>query len=305
MANSTLLGLFQNTLQGMGVQGFGQPSAVISNTAQDIVQTLALINSGGDELARKHYWQAGSIQYNFEATYFAYTGTTTSGSQSITSMSSIVSLDTTFMVTGTGIPQDTFVTAATGTTVTINREATASGTAVALTFSKVLFAFPSDFDRLIDGTQWDKSKHWGMLGPLTPQQWEWLRSGWISTGTRIRYRPFGAYFAIWPPLGAEEQLSYEYQSKNWVLVTAGTLPSKQSFTVDTDTCIFPDALMRLLIKLKYLEAKGLDTTAAYRDFMAQRDLAIAHDAGSPTLSMAPRPSSILIDWNNIPDAGYG
>lgn len=305
MANSTLLSLFQNTLQGMGVAGYGSPATVIGNTAQDVVQTLALVNQGGDELAREHNWQAAAKQYNFTETYYAYTGDTTSGSTSITNMSSIANLDSTFMVVGTGIDQDTFVVSASVTTVVMSRAATASGTGTTLTFSKTLNAFPSDFDRPVDRTQWDKSKHWEMLGPSTAQQWNWLKSGWISTGPRIRFRPMGGYFAIWPPLGTTENLSYEYQSKYWVLVTAGTAVSKQAFSVDTDTCIFPDPLMRLMIKLKYYEAKNFDTTAIYREFMVQKDIAKANDAGSPTLNMAPRPADILIGWNNIPDSNYG
>ena len=117
----------------------------------------------------------------------------------------------------------------------------------------------------------------------------------------------GGYFQIWPPLGATESLSYEYQSKNWALVTAATtpVPTKQSFTVDTDTCIFPDALMRAMIRLKYYEAKGFDTTAFYSGYRQQVDIAKASDAGGRTLSMAPRMGDILIGWGNIPDSGYG
>ncbi len=306
MANSTLLSLVQASLQSMGVATYGNPSTVIANTNQDVVQTLALVNMAGDELAHEFNWQAATLQYNFTATFYQYTGTTTSGSTAITGMSSIANLDSTFMVTGTGIDQDTFVTTAAVSTVNLNRAATASGSTT-LYFSKVLFAYPSDFDRPVDRTQWDKSKHWEMLGPETAQQWEWLKSGWISTGPRIRFRPFGGYFATWPPLGATESLAYEYVSKYWVLATAPSTPAptKQAFTVDTDTCIFPDAMMRALIRLKYFEAKGFDTTAMVKAFITQRDLAKANDAGSPTLSMNARPASTLLGFENIPDAGYG
>jgi len=309
MANGSILSLIQNTLQGMGVAGYAQPATVIANTNQDIVQVLALVNSEGDALAHERDWEAQQIQYIFSTPFYTYTGTTTSGSTSVTAMSSTVGLTTTptyFMVTGAGIPQDCFITAAGGGTVTLAQAATASGT-VSLTFSQVLFAPPADFDRQIDRTHWDKSKRWEMLGPSTPQQREWLRSGFISTGPRVRYSYMGGYFMIWPPLGTTESLSYEYVSKYWVLATAPTLltPTKAAFTVDTDTCIFPDALMRALIKLKYFEVKGFDTTAYYRDYMQQRDLAKANDGGSQTLAMNPRPASILIGWENLPDSQYG
>lgn len=305
MANQTLLQLFQNTMQGMGVTTYGLPATVIGNTNQDVVQTLALVNSAGRALAREKDWQHMQVQYNFTATTFSYTGDTTSGSTSITNMSSIASLDSTFMVTGTGIEQDTFVVSANATTVVLNRAATATGTTTALTFSKVLFALPADFDRPIDRTQWDKSKHWEMLGPSTPQQQEWLRSGYISTGPRVRFWMKGGYFQIWPPLGATESLAYEYLSKYWVLATAATAVSKIGFTVDTDTCIFPDPLMECLIRLKYFEVKGFDTTAMKLEYVQQLDIAKANDGGSQTLNMAPRQSSVLIGWENIPPTGYG
>ena len=310
MANSTILALLQNTLQGMGVQAYGQPASVIGNTNQDIVQVLALINAEGDALAHERDWQAQQTQYIFQTAYYTYTGDVTSGSTTVSNMSSTTGLTSNpgyFQVTGEGIPQDCFITAAGGGTVTLAQEATATDTTVSLTFSQILFPPPSDFDRQIDRTHWDKSKHWEMLGPSTPQQREWLRSGYISTGPRVRYSYMGGYFMIWPPLGTEESLSYEYVSKYWVLATAPTTlaPTKQAFTVDTDTCIFPDALMRALIKLKYFEVKGFDTTAYYRDYSQQRDLAKANDSGSQTLAMNPRPASILIGWENIPDSQFG
>ena len=312
MANATLLSLFQTTMQGMGVATYGLPATVISNTNQDVVQTLALVNAGGDELVREHTqgWQALSKQYIFSAVYYTYTGTTTADSTTLSALSSTTGLTTNptyFMPVGGSIPQDTFLVSvnAGASTAVMSQAATATASSVSITFSQVLFALPSDFDSQIDRTHWDKSKHWEMLGPETPQQREWLRSGWISTGPRVRYWYLGGYFQIWPPLGSTEVLAYEYKSKWWIYATGAATTTKQLFTVDTDTTIWPDALMRAMIRLKYLEAKGLDTTAAMRVYTAQRDMAIANDAGSPTLSMNPQRNNILISYNNIPDSGYG
>lgn len=307
MANSTLLSLMQTTMQGMGVAGYGLPATVISNTNQDVVQTLALVNAEAGAVAREHQWQALRTQYLFTATYFAYTGNATINSLNLTGMSSVASLDSTFAVTGTGVAQDSYVASAAATTVVMNQVATASttGGTTTYTFSKVRFAPPSDFDRPVDRTQWDKSKHWEMLGPITAQQEEWLRSGYISTGPRIRYWMQQGYFQIWPPLGVTESLSYEYMSKYWIFATAATAPTKELFTVDTDTCIFPDPLMRAMIRLKYFEAKGFDTTAYLKAYNSALDLAKAHDAGNQTLAMNPRPGSILIGYGNIPDGNYG
>lgn len=310
MANSTVLALFQSTMQGMGVTSYGMPATVVGNTNQDVVQLLAMVNAAGDELSREYNWQSASAQYNFTAVYYTYTADLSTSSTTITNLSSTTGLTTNptyFMPTGTGIPQDTFLVSVNAglQTAVLSRTPETAGTTVSLTFSQVLFPFPSDFDRQIDRTHWDKSRHWEVLGPKTPQEWEWLKSGYISSGPRIRYRPFGGLFAIWPPLGSTESLSYEYQSKYWIYATASTTLTKQAFTVDSDTCMFPDPLMRSLIKLKYFEMKGFDTTALYRDYLRQLDIAKAADAGSPTLSMNPNISEVLIGWDNIPDSGYG
>ena len=162
---------------------------------------------------------------------------------------------------------------------------------------------PSDYDRQIDRTHWDKTQHWMMIGPETAQQWEWLTSGYISTGPRVRYRIFGNKFQIWPPQGTQHYLGFEYISKAWAATTAGV--AKNSFTVDTDTCIFPDRLMVLGLKLKYFEIKSFDTTALWRDYNMQLEIAKTADQGAATLSFAPRISTVLIGWENVPDSGYG
>ena len=170
-------------------------------------------------------------------------------------------------------------------------------------FQKVKYAMPSDYDATIPRTHWDKSKRWEMLGPEDAQQWEWLLSGYISTGPRIRWRIFQNMFQIWPGVSYNELLGFEYRSKAWAEGSDGT--AKNSFTADTDTCIYPDRLMVLGTKLKYFEAKGFDTTAMYRDYLSELETSIAQNTSAANLSFAPRPGTVLIGYDNIPDSGYG
>jgi hypothetical protein len=296
---TSMLSLVQ---QATGEMGVSVPSSVAGNLTQDVIQQLALLNSAGYELLRQYEWQALTIEYRFYTAFYQYTGTATGGTNTLTGMSSIANLDTTFTVTGTGIPQDTYVQSAVGATVTLTQNANLTSTGT-YTFGKTKYAFPADYDRLIDRTDWDKSKHWEMLGPESAQQWQWLKSGYISTGPRIRFRPMGGYFQVFPLLSTNEYLGFEYLSKNWATNASGA--SQASFIADSDTCIWPDRLMVLGLKKKYFEAKGFDTASLQRDYDMQLDLAKAHDHGSPTLSLAPRLSNILIGWENIPDSNYG
>lgn len=305
-SRQSVLTLFQTALQGLGVAGSGQPTSVVGNASADVVQALALVTAAGDEVARSFQWQAMTNECRFTTVFYQYTANNTSGQATLTGMSSVTGLDATFGVTGTGIPQDTYIKSVDSSSqITLTNSTTNGGSTATYTFTRLLYNMPSDFDRLIDRTDYDKSKHWEMLGPQTAQQWQWLKSAYISTGPRIRFRPLGNYFQIWPNLGAAELLGFEYISKNWILASTDQTPSKKLFSADTDSCVFPDALMIALIKLKYYEAKGLDTTNLAKAYNDQLDLAKAHDQGSPTLSMSPRISSVLIGWENIPDSNYG
>jgi hypothetical protein len=296
-----MLQLVQQVTNELGVP---TPTTVAGNTNQDVTQILALMNAGGYELLRKADWRELTIPYSFFTEYTTTTGTYTTTALTITGIPSTAGLDTTYMVVGTGIPNATFVSSVDSSTqVTLSNYSTSNVTAGTIYFQKVKYALPDDYDSIVPRTQWDKSKHWEMLGPESAQQWEWLLSGFISTGPRIRWRLLGGYFQIWPGYSANENLGFEYRSKGWALSAAGAV--KNSFTVDTDTCIYPDRLMVLSTKLKYFQAKGFDTTALYRDYLTEFETSVGQDTSAANLSFAPRLGSVLIGWDNIPDSGYG
>jgi len=296
---ATMLQLVQ---QATGEMGLTVPNYVAGNTQQDVIQQLALLNAVGYEIAREFEWEAICKEYRFYTQYITTTGTLINGSQIVTGIPSTAGIDTTYMVIGTGVATDVYVQSVdSATQVTLSVAAAQSGT-VTLNFCKTKYSNPSDFDRQIDRTQWDKTKHWEMLGPETPQQWQWLKSGFIATGPRIRFRRLGGYFQTWPPIAAAELLGMEYVSSNWAIDALGS--DKSSFTVDTDTCVFPDRLMVLGLKNKYFKVKGFGPIYE-SEYDAQLNMAKANDKGAITLSFAPQISQLLIGVANLPDTGYG
>jgi hypothetical protein len=297
---STLLQLVQ---QATGEMGLTQPTQVVGNTAADVVQIYSLINSVGYEIQRDHNWEALDKEYRFYTVYTTLTCTLVANSVNVTTVESTTGLSNLYIVTGTGINQDTYVNTVTGAnSLTLSQAATTSGV-YTLYFSQAKYVLPSDWDRQVDRTHYDKSKRWEMLGPTSAQQWQFLKSSYISTGPRIRYRILGGYFQVWPAMNTSEYLGFEYMSNAWATSSAGVTQS--SFLNDSDTCIFPDRLMVTALKKKYFEIKGFDATAFTRDYLQQLSFAKANDSGSATLSFAPVPGSVLIGFENIPDANYG
>ena len=302
---STLLQLVQNASVEMGL---AMPQTVVGNTAADVQQLYYLANALGGELAREYPWEALNISYSWYSQFTQSDGVILEGTNTITgvdpaAVAFINSIGATkFQVQGEGVIQNTSIVSASGTSVVITGVATGDGSGNYV-FGQTQYDLPSGFDRITDRTQYDKSKRWEMLGPETPQQWQWLKSSYISTGPRIRWRIMGSEFQIWPLTSTNEYLGFEYITTNWAFNSSGTqIPQ---FASDSDTCCFPDRLMILGLKKKYFEIKGFDTSAFQRDYDMQLNIAKANDQGSPTLSLAPRTANVLIGWENIPDANYG
>jgi hypothetical protein len=303
--SSTMLQLVQ---QVTGELNLNVPSFVVGNQSQDVQQVLALMNAAGYELTKEYDWQALEKEYRFYTQYLNTTGTTTTNGYNITDVTAtsgtvaVSALDSTFSVTGYNVPQDTYVTGVAGTTVTVGQKLSGDGNG-AILFSQTEYPLPPDYETITDNTHWDKTKHWQMLGPESAQQWQWLKSGYIATGPRVRWRILGDKFQIWPPMNTQEYLGFEYRSKGWAESSTGTV--KNSFTADSDTTFFDDRVMVLYTKLKYFQVKSFDTTALQQDYQRYLQVAKANDKGSATLSFAPYPTKVLIGYANIPDTGYG
>ena len=299
--SATLLQLVQQFSRETAL--FAYPTVAASSSDDGVLQAVGLLNAAGYELTREYEWQWITKANLITAVQFTRTGLATGGGLILDHNIFLVP-DSTYQVSGPGVNQGTFVLSMSGTdNVQLTQNAADAPAGSVYTFGQVRYTMPTDYDRQIDRTHWDKTRHWEMLGPETAQQWEWLLSGYISTGPRIRYRIFGDYFQIWPMVANNEILGFEYISNAWALDTNGV--AQTSLVADTDTCVFPDRLMVLALKRKMWEIKGFDTQAIERDYQAQLSIAKANDAGSATLSMAPSISGILIGYENIPDSGYG
>jgi hypothetical protein len=282
------------------------PTFVAGNQSQDVQQILALMNGAGYDLVKEYDWQALQVQYRFYTQAINTTGTTVNGSYSLIINQNIdlSAVNKQWQVTGTNINQDTYVVSANNTTKEIVLSQMASGTGTGeIVLSQVAYTLPPDFETITDRTQWDKTKHWEALGGETAQQWQWLKSGYISTGPRIRWRILDNQFQIWPPMNTNEYLGWEYRSKGWARASNGDI--KNSFTQDSDYTVFDDRLMVLYTKLKYFQVKSFDTTALMQDYQRYLSVVKANDKGAPNLSFAPYPSKVLIGYANIPDTGYG
>jgi hypothetical protein len=297
----TMLELIQ---AATGELGLPVPTYVAGNPNRATVQQLALLNSVGRNALRGYMWQWQQIEHRFYVNSSVQNGNVVENSNVISGLADTSQFSTQWMLTGNGILQDTYITnVVDATTIIISQPANGTYPAASITFCQTQYDLPSDYDHTVPRTHWDKSKHWEMLGPETQQQWEWLKSSYISTGPRIRWMISGNTFQIWPIIDTDDFLGFNYISNGWAFNAGDT--RQTSLVADTDYCIYPDAMMITGLKYRYFEIKGFDTTDLKDQWTEQLLIARAQDASAPTLSMAPRLSNVLIDWSQIPDSGYG
>ena len=297
----TLLEIAQECAQEIGIK---TPATVVGNSNQQVSQLLALINRTGRMVAREYNWRRQEIEYVFETTpATSLTGDVSAGGV-ISSLSSTSALSVGMLVTGEGLQTWAEIASIdSATQVTLNLSATA-GSSVSLTFAIQEYALPSGFDRMVGSTQWDRTNFWPNAGPKSAQEWAWLKGGVISTGPRYRYRIYGNNMRFTPAPTAATTLSYEYISKSWVIPTAGSVPTKEKFNLDSDTCIFNDDLIVLGSKYQWYKTKGLDFSLALAEYGRALSTSKAQDTPSPVLSLSPEPASILISPYNVPESGY-
>ena len=280
-------------------------TSVAGNPNTDVQQILALMNAAGYELVKEYDWQALQVQYRFYTQAITTDATSTNGSTTLTIVggTSLAGVTNQWGITGTNINQDTqVVTVNSPSIITMSQQASGTGSGQVV-LAQTAYDLPFDFERITNRTQWDKTKRWEALGPEDAQQWQWLKSGYISTGPRIRWRILDNQFQIWPPMNTNEYLGWEYKSKGWARSPTGVV--QNSFTADNDTTVLDDRLIVLSTKLKYFQIKSFDTTALQQDYFRYLNVCKAQDKGAANLSFAPYPAKVLIGYANIPDTGYG
>jgi len=298
--------LLQLVDQVSGELGLSQPAAVIGSTNNQTVQLLALAQRLGKDLVREFEWQRLVKAYVLQTTAgISTTGTITAGSKVITSMGTTVGLEVGNVVTGTGqAPYAEILTIDSGTQVTLNTPVATSTAAVSMTFAKQDYAMPTDFDRMISDTNWDRTNHWRNLGTKTSQEWQWLQGGIISVGPRERYRIYNNRLRIFQALTSIYTFAFEYVSNYWVMSSGATQGDKGAYSVDTDTAVFPDDLMLAGLKFYFLKAKKLDYAIELGEFMRALSYTKAQDVPVPAQSLAPIGMNPLVGPWSVQDGNW-
>lgn len=185
------------------------------------------------------------------------------------------------------------------------------GTTVQNPLLSGFYDLPADFGDFIDQTGWSPvtgGSGMPLGGPLSEQDWSYLVNTNLASSTiYVSFKISQGQFQILPNPGPTGViLNFNYQSRYWVAVTAApTVPVKDKPTLSTDVILFEPILMVKFLKLRYLEAKGFDTTAAVAQFLNMMSSWTGNDKAAQILNTARSRIFPYLGWRNIPETNYG
>lgn len=147
-------------------------------------------------------------------------------------------------------------------------------------------ALPADYDRMINGTFFNRTRNRHVEGPLNAVEYQRYKASTttiIFDACRIR----GNALLLAPTATAGDEYAFEYISRYWVATAAAsTTPAQSSWQADTDVGMLSEELMTLGVTWRFLRAKGLDYAEAFRTYEAQLMLAQTRDTPHRTVTLA-------------------
>lgn len=81
------------------------------------------------------------------------------------------------------------------------------------------YAFPSDYGRMVDQTIWNRTNRLPVGGPLSPQQYEFIKARLAGTVFNVLFRELSGQFTAYPDAATPGNyaISYEYISNAWLI----------------------------------------------------------------------------------------
>lgn len=171
------------------------------------------------------------------------------------------------------------------------------------------YDMPDDFGYILNQTSWDKTNNVPMGGPLSAQDWTYLKGRGLASNTlyasfRIAQGNFNVFPAP-PPEGLD--LSFEYISSDWVYdPSTNPVSYKKGINQASDIPLFDKTLITRALKVKYLESGGFDTQKAQADYNQIFAFLTGTEKGAGVLNAGMGGSGIpYLSSYNVGDTGFG
>jgi hypothetical protein len=184
--------------------------------------------------------------------------------------------------------------------ITMRREHTFATTAASS------YSLPDYFDRIVNGTVWDRTNYRQMIGPMTSTEWQKYKST-DATAVYSLFRIYsdsagGKVIEIYPDTDTGNTIAFEYTDSRYVLSPTSDLQT--NVQDDGDTFVFDDEVVEAGTAWRLLRMLGLNYDDEKAEYLKLIDERRANDAGAPVLDLQLG-SSFMGLGVNIPPSGFG
>lgn len=166
-------------------------------------------------------------------------------------------------------------------------QAEATFTTAATESQGALSTLAPGFKYVLNDTIWNRTETRPLVGPLSPSGWQ-QRKGSNVTGPYSEYRIRGNELLLIPAPAAGLTVAFEYQSKNWVSLAAGSTAS--AFETDSDTALLDEQLMTQGLIWRFKAAKGFDYDEDFSKYERRVTDAMGRDGTKPVLNAGGGPA---------------
>lgn len=164
-------------------------------------------------------------------------------------------------------------------------------------------AIPSDFDRIVPGTVYNRTSTRIVTGPLTAQEYADYK-GRLTSIVYEAFRIRGNAMLVLPTPSAGHTFAFEYVSKWWCGGAASTEPTQEAWVADTDIPYLDDEMFRLGITWRFLRSRGADYAEPFQQYELQLATLMGRDGGTRTLNMAGRAGKRIPRAPQVPDGNW-
>ena len=171
------------------------------------------------------------------------------------------------------------------------------------------YELPENFSYMIDQTGWEYTNRVMVAGPLSAQDWTYLRGrDLVSSSIYVSFRLIDGTFNVYPndPVPDALDINFEYINRNWVHSVTGD-QDQDTILEGSDIVLYEPILIIKFLKVKFLESKGFDASASRNEFQNMFDSRTGKDTGAPILNAGSSGRGIpyLQPYGNTADTGYG
>lgn len=168
------------------------------------------------------------------------------------------------------------------------------------------YDIPQDVRELLPSTGWNLTARVPLIGPISPQQWALLEARQLGgTTLYMQFVPEQDQLQFYFVPSDVQNISIKYVGRGWVRDDATSTTYRDYIDNDNDIILYDSNLMQMMVKLKWRENKGFDTTRQQKNFDDYLAVVKAKDCVSPDLNISRQNRYPYLGMFNLPDTGYG